>query len=424
MSEDRVFIDLWKESVCSKLNWSVDEIRERDFEYLSDEIFKISEIDLSTATLRRIWSNQYKKTPQTSTLNALALFIGFENWIDFRQRSFERASQNLPSLKFRERPWIVVLPSILLVLLAILVVTTTSFNQPINLQNLKFEADKSVYYDVPTTAGFKYDVSGIERDVFIELSWNPYERAKLDPKGNFYTGVYYYPDYHYSKLIIDNQPVAFQPVHVITEDWHGALMRSAYEKRPIYLDESEYFRKGRIEVSTSVVSKFEIQREDTLFSELVLSNPLLDTMDINNLTFETSIKSIDYGATRQCEDVLIYLKGEKGFAMIPVTSSGCYGELNLGFSENWLSGKFHDLSNLETSLVDWQEVRIRVQNKNVEIRVAMNKPLKMSYEKDLGRLKAIKFLFTGLGAIDYVRLYNSRGEPLFIDELNRSSLGQ
>ncbi len=424
MSDDRFFISLCKTLICDKLDWNPEQIRQRDYEYLSHEIFKQSKVDLSTTTLRRIWSNQYKNTPQTGTLNALAQFLDFDNWNDFKLKNQVSTSKNVETrVDFSQRKAIVLVPALLVIVLGVITILTASSKPAeLDLSSLKFTADKTLYEGVPATAGFEYDISKIKEKVQIELSWNPYERVTLAPNKDFYTGVYYYPDYHYSKLLIDGQAVAFQPVHVITEDWHGSLMRSDFEKRPIYLEHEELFEEDRMEVSRSIIDKYNFGPNDTLFSELVFSNPMLDTISINDLILETSVKTIDYGATRQCDRLLIYLKGEKGFAMIPLTEQGCYGELSLGFSEKWLQGKFSDLSNLETSLETWQDVRIEVSERAVQIRVALNKPLNLEYENDLGKLKAVKFLFTGLGAVDHVYLYNSNGEPLFVDDLSRSRL--
>ena len=78
----------------NKLEWSnAGEWRHSHFELLSEKIFEETKIRLSAVTLKRVWGKvSYHSFPSISTLDALARFIGYENWISYQQAS-EKSQQ-------------------------------------------------------------------------------------------------------------------------------------------------------------------------------------------------------------------------------------------------------------------------------------------------------------------------------------------
>ena len=57
-----------------------------DYELLSQKIQEVTEVNLSIATLKRIWGKiRYDSKPTITTLNTLAQYLGFENWRSFTQ---------------------------------------------------------------------------------------------------------------------------------------------------------------------------------------------------------------------------------------------------------------------------------------------------------------------------------------------------
>lgn len=56
-----------------------------DFTKLANEVFEVTKEMISATTLKRLWGylRQESPTPQTRTLNVLALYIGFKDWQDY-----------------------------------------------------------------------------------------------------------------------------------------------------------------------------------------------------------------------------------------------------------------------------------------------------------------------------------------------------
>jgi hypothetical protein len=58
----------------------------QEFETLSEQIREKTGIYLSVTTLKRLWGKvKYESKPTITTLNALAKFMDFESWRDFRK---------------------------------------------------------------------------------------------------------------------------------------------------------------------------------------------------------------------------------------------------------------------------------------------------------------------------------------------------
>lgn len=55
----------------------------RDYEYLRETVFKKTGTLLSVSTFKRLWKDQHG-LPHPSTLDALAAFLDYEDWLEFK----------------------------------------------------------------------------------------------------------------------------------------------------------------------------------------------------------------------------------------------------------------------------------------------------------------------------------------------------
>jgi hypothetical protein len=71
-----------------KLNWrSAEEWRNYEFMELSEKILDATSVNLSATTLKRIFGKlKYESLPSSATLNALAAFLGYASWMDFKSK--------------------------------------------------------------------------------------------------------------------------------------------------------------------------------------------------------------------------------------------------------------------------------------------------------------------------------------------------
>ena len=92
------FLNACKSLIEEKLDWPPSENwRQRDFLNLINLIENESGISISLSTIRRLWKVDYSGTPQPSTLNALAKFLAYEDWLDFKSK-YKKAQNAIPEL--------------------------------------------------------------------------------------------------------------------------------------------------------------------------------------------------------------------------------------------------------------------------------------------------------------------------------------
>src|SRR5471030_2632643 len=89
MEIEKELLSKCRQLVEQSLNWGDSATwGNDDFDQLSEKIFDKTKVRLSVSTLKRIWGRvRYESFPTTATLNALANFIDFENWREFRQKN-------------------------------------------------------------------------------------------------------------------------------------------------------------------------------------------------------------------------------------------------------------------------------------------------------------------------------------------------
>lgn len=380
---------------------------ERDFEFLRAEIHKHSNIDLSTSTLRRIWSDGHAKIPQAKTLDALAQTIGFRGWHDFK------ASNPVSNTKKNRKMSKVLLAIGGIVSVIILSVLTMGSDKTTGVAAL--HAETHSHNGVPATIGFQYTIS--DPDVEIELSWNPYERVRLNPSNDFYTGTYFYPDYHHAKLLLNNQVLASETVHVTTDGWHGLIMDSSMDTHPYYLEKSDFLWADKISVSQETLMKHKLEDQEELYTVFTLSNEKLDMIDGDHFSMEFSAKSQLHSKASLCGYYEVLIKGTEGMMRIPVSEDGCYGIMTLKCGEKVMSGKSHDLSALTTAIDQAHRLNLECKNGSLSIALAENTPFLVDYEEKVGSLKVIKFIFNGMGEVSGLKIFDSKAAPLTGDML-------
>lgn len=380
---EREHIAKCKKQIEQKLNLS-SELMERDFEYMRDEILQKTRTDLSTSTLRRIWSDNYQSIPQAKTLDALAQYLGYSGWHAYKNVNRGRGR----SLSRLSTKTVIYLSGLLLVGLSIILLTSTDEA----IGEVMLEPEVSVHEGVPATIGFHYQVKNPNID--IELSWNPYERTRLDMKGNFYTGTYFYPDYHMAKLLFEDQVLIQKPVHVTTAGWHGLIMDEGYDSSPTFLDSTSYFQPDNLLITKQTLDQIQF-KSDQAYPLLTLSHAGLSVLSGDNFSLAARVKSVPFAEGQTCQIYEVLIKGENGNMHIPISKTGCYGVANVKCAEKVLSGKLNDLSALSTDLGQAHQIVLRNQNKQLTISVANNDPLVIDYVEPIGSLKVIKFIFQG-----------------------------
>ncbi|WP_370088275.1 hypothetical protein [Ekhidna sp.] len=404
---DQEYIELCKRKIERKFNLQASNLMERDYEYLREAILKQTRTNLSTSTLRRLWMDKYQSVPQIKTLDALAMTLDYSGWYAFKNAMSPQHSKNKKS----RRTLLYLLGIGILGLAATILLMST--DRPIG--EVSLEPEKFAHEGVPATIGFHYIVPNSE--VEIELSWNPHERTTLDADQSFYTGTYYYPDYHQAKLIYNDRILAQSAIHITTTGWHGLIMDSGMDTRPQYVESGDFIFGDSLSIDHQLIKSL-TGSSNTLYPVFTFSNKELEKLSGDDFKLVTEVKMESLSQTSDpCGFYEILIKGEGGNMRIPIVQTGCYGLVAIQCAEEIISGKQNDLSGLSTNLKLEHRVEIASKDKALEIIVGDNPPFRFKYEGQISTLKVIKFIFTGSATVSSFQLLSEQGVELKTEAL-------
>ena len=256
---DRDHINRCKKLIQEKFRFEKENgnLRQRDLEYLAEMIEDQSGIKLSLSTLKRFWKDDYEMTPHLSTLQGLVSVLGYKEWYEFKLQEkadgFSKVETKTDRTGRRFNPWMILPALVLLALLTWLIAFRSRSNnkgQPIINGPIIFNGNKTVAGGVPNTIIFNYDVSQVIADsFFFQQAWNEQEKIKIDPKGHYYSNIYYYPGYHKAKLIANDSILKRFPVHITTGGWLPLVRYSFADNIPIYIRKENLVTNGALHVT-------------------------------------------------------------------------------------------------------------------------------------------------------------------------------
>jgi len=393
-----------------KMGWSAaGEWQSAHYDLLSDKIFEKTKIRLSSITLKRLWGRiKYSSSPSRSTLNALANFIGYTNWISYSQEqgsaSGRKKARTFPALfSFLFTPfwkYSLLLSVGLVILAAIFSSLPKSQEKVYGSVEFNFEPVSS---GLPNTVAFKYNVANTGADsVFIQQSWNPRLRHKVDINKNYFASTYYYPGYYKAKLILDTTIVREKDLYIVAPDWLGTI---DHGKIPLYLDkESMLSVSGNIGVTEKNLNAKGIDLKAELPRVKIHLVRDFGEFAGDKLTLTSSFRNLGDDGIAVCQKMEVVLLGSEAPLIIPFSIKGCVGELKMYLAGESLSGKDTDLSGFGVDFTNWVKLSLVLSDKKLKIMVnetlAFERPLRYS----MGKLVGVRYQFRGSGLIKFLEI--------------------
>lgn len=396
------------------------EMRQRDFEYLADNIEEKSGITLSLSTLKRLWKNDYDKTPHPSTLQALVSILGYKDWHEFKLRNtnFPETPVAPPNQtrKMKFNPWVLA-PIVLVVAVVFWLIAFRSKppqKGPIIKGPVTLTGNKTVSQGVPNTVIFNYDLSNVEADsFFFQQSWNPGERVRIDPNEHVYTNIYMIPGFHRAKLIANDSIVKRFFVHITTDGWFPMARNREDNSKPLYLKKQDATGDSVLYYSPEEISAAGIDTDKDYITSYFNVRPF--EVDSDNFLLDTRVKW-DKQENMACPAIELTIMTVEHIYMLRLIGKGCEREAYIKMGEATHGGENHDLSAFGRDLSQWQNLKIKVENKQATIFLDDKPVYSLGYKKDFGKLTGLVYHFSGTGAIDYVRLSNGNNELIYSDE--------
>ncbi|MCX2681757.1 hypothetical protein OOZ15_17520 [Galbibacter sp. EGI 63066] len=418
MNTENEYIALCKNLLEEKFSFGNGQgYTQKDLEQLSLYIEEHTGCYISLSTLKRIWKNKYKTQPQLATLNALVNVLGYKNWQDFKiqhKNNFPKKTLRLPMKK----KYIFIVGVTVLILGSI---TLFSFgndqNNKVKINGpIKFSTNKTLAKGVPNTFIFNYDLHHVKADsFFIQQSWNGWRKEKIDPNKAVYASTYYESGYHRAKLIANNQIIATQAVHIISDGWEPHIYYSEADDRYINFNSESFIENGILHLPKRLLLKKKVDISKHFMSRITHSDNYHVTSD--TFTFKTKIK-LDHEIESNCPWLAVLLITTENIFKVGLVGKGCETGANYKLGEIYKEGKNNNLSKLGTDLYQWNDIEIKVKNKNATIFLNGKETYSEHYQEDMGDIMGIAYIFEGTGSIDYVQLLNDKNQIGFEDNFD------
>jgi len=432
---DKDYLPKCKSIIEENLKWgSSNDWKQRDFENLSELIFQKTQILLSLSTLKRIWKSHSDTVPHPNTLNALAEFAGFKNWLDLKliladnRDLVEENHQQVESIKSSRKKKILltkfkpgkifVWGSLGLILMFIFLFFIEGENP--DYSDVIFKSKKVVTAGLPNTVVFDYDISNIESDsLFIQQSWDRRRKALISKEDNQYTSVYYFPGYHRAKLIVDNEIVKEHNIHITTNDWLTIARYKLDDEIPIYITEGNVYSNRTIHATPETLELNKVNIKDLDY--LVSYYNVRDFGEVrgDDFSISTRVKNPINEGGLTCQYAVLYIMCENTRHSITLSNAGCVSNIGIKFGDTVISGKTKDLSIFGCDLSIWNELRCEVENKNVEIFLNEESIYQLAFTLAPGKIIGLHIMFYGSGSIDFVQLQNKQGKIIYFDDFTK-----
>jgi hypothetical protein len=416
MATERDYIQLCTKEIekLLALNPENENIKTRDFEYLSEVIRQKSGITLSVSTLKRLWKRSFSQIPQPATLNALATVLDYKDWQEFKQKNVIADKKTSLQIPFKK----ILLPVFLIFLAAI------SFFAYNRLKNkgpkikggITFTADKTVYSRVPNTVIFKYDVSNVAADsFFIQQTWNERTKIRIDPRQGVLSSIYYTPGFHVARLIANNKVIATHNVHILSDGWMPYVYYNINDVYPIYLGLKENVSNGSFAVNEKGLNQKGIDIKKDFM--LRLNNSHDFGVSDENFSIKTAVRCDSFKQT-VCPYAELMLVFEGNVFWIDLANKGCEYHANYNIGGIAANGRKNDLSLFGCNIYDWQNLELTVKNRKARLLLNSTIVASLQYTKNFGRLVGIIFTFKGPGSVDFVNIYGPNGKPVYTENFD------
>ena len=408
----------------SGVNW-----RHQDFQTLSEKILDKTGEQLSTNTLKRIWGKlPYNSLPNSHTLNTLAQFANYENWLVFQSNHYpitvskevEKEPPNIPLKPTFATP-ILKISAVLILLLGLALVAISLIPKPSSkplspsvLESIQFSSHP-VTSGVPNTVVFKYDVSQVPSDsIQIQQNWDERRRFFISKDQSEVTSTYYYPGHWKAKLVVDNQVIKEQDIYIKSEGWLATINRKPI---PRYLKKEELATDGFLGVSSSIHREI---MENTAQPEVLAYHFIEEfpNLESSNFSLELLFKNTYTKGDAICQYSRIAIDCTEGVFLIPFTIPGCVGDISMRFNDIRQRGHNHDFSAFGCDFEAWQHFKLAVKNKKAKIFLNHQLIHTVTYQEDAGKVAGMNIWFAGAGMIDDVKLSDGTGTIVYQEDFD------
>lgn len=382
-----------------------------DFQKLSALIHQQTGILISITTLKRIWGKvAFSGSPSVSTLDALAVFLGFENWRSYASREGEKLTSTI-SYKSTAN-WKAICTAVVLIGIGIsyfIYQMSGKGNRSAKESALSPEdfdlSTEGPVGGIPASVVFNYNAQKATTDsVFIQQHWDPARRVKVSKTNHTHTSIYYEPGHFNAKLIVEDQVVKEFPLLIATEGWMATA--NIPGSLPIYLEKVDFEKANEINVQPATMEKYGINPRSDLAEIKLYEVGGFKPIPTDDFVFSAQVKSNSLSARDPCKYIETRLVTERHPILIPLSAPGCISNLMVSNVDSTYSGKEQDFSGFGQDTDEW--VRIKCVGAQGLLSYYVNETLVFQVPAPLDKhIIGMIFKFSGGGSVRDVQLCNS-----------------
>ncbi|MGC3943059.1 MAG: hypothetical protein QM762_00740 [Chryseolinea sp.] len=427
-----------------------------DFDRLIEDIQSVTGVRLSLTTLKRVSGRiKYESFPTHTTLNALARYVGHDDWREF-VREQERKKTNTAELDeltddqksnkefsatadivspmdqsdapvtdkgrrsvpgYRRLMWFAA--AIPLLLSVYLLIASRKKNH-LDSSQFSFSADKMYSIGVPNSVVFHYDASRVPSDsVFIVQTWDITRKTLVAGDKHEHSAIYYYPGYFRAKLIVDGEIVKTHDLQIATDGW---LCVVEQEPRPLYFAREEVEHGDSITVGLETLKKYNLEVHPTPPLVRMFNQRDMGSIRNDNFVFETELKNAFNEGGNPCQFVQVLIQCKDDVMIIPLSARACIGDLFL-YAYGWgVDAKHGDLSGFGCDLRDWVKLRVESKNKHITFSVNGKTAYQLDFPNDPTGVVGVQFRFGGPASVRNTRFESTDSTYVLLPAASRAAL--
>lgn len=421
-----------------------------EFKMLEDLIYGSSRIRINANTLRRFFQQQ-TSSPQLATKNALCIFLGYESYSDFVMKKTKKVVNVSESFdgnnkvakikkdvideeetsndkKKSRNKWLrrkVGSYSLYIGIIAILlfIVGVTFYSGIVKwykeylISRIRFEAVQTKGTS-PLTVKFEYSIPESLFDsiyVIYEESNGDTIRKPLEKNMNVAYMTYIYVGKSLCYLKYGNRTLKTIRIETRTSGWSSYVRE---ERQDFFCTRSfndVYTGKGYISMSIQDISK-NILTDKLFVSYTYYKEGLVDG---DNFMVEARVRNSKEDHGIPCYDAMMYVFSDTGLHGFSINQN-CYSYIKFISGEKTITGDKYDFRKYNFDTSDWHIMRIQVVNRETTFYFDDEPILNTVYENSLGKANEITLRFKGCGAVDYVKLYDSKNQLIYENDFEKN----
>jgi hypothetical protein len=445
-TNERELVEKCMQELCAKAGFTGPQgMVQRDLEFLCDSIENRTGVLISLSTIKRLLNGQFSRLPQIATLNAVCVFLEYQNWQDFKKvnrvesngqlaisngqttignrqlaigkpKSGENTAVHIRH-SFPYKRALLLSGILLVVVVGLLAMFKMNGGKPSHFEKAKFAAVKTTSNDLPNSVVFNYNIDGVNADsFFIQQSWDRNRRVRIYKNNYALTDIYYEPGYHTAKLIANEEIIRTQDVSIPTDRWFFYSKEELTSSETKYIHPAQPVQNGSLQLTKDDILKSQVDITKNNHYIQVYFPTLIDKSS-DNYHLRARVRTTPLNNTH-CTSLMYEIFCQRNFMYFISMPKGCASEITGQFGETHLNGKSLDLSPLATDVQAWQEVDIIVKDKKVEILINGKPAFSTSYKESGGMITGLGFISNGIAEVDFVDLKTIDGKEIYTNQFN------